>query len=338
VLFLVLIKNAVDNSGGLESVTINATFPTTSITPLSFADYITALRAQRVCIKITNNNNDDDGTFSAFSGTNEYDISGIFDDGFNWQVPFVKCDSRKCDDTIGTGGKAIQFCEFAIIAITGNNPDGQTRAKEFEQWIYKTYPSIDPNNPNKAILPFNFSFIQVFNSSTAIDNYVKSIDYGRSTMPKIGMGIVFENNDMQSYNYSLRQNSTNFNAPEDEGRPTAQTTPSTKTLFNSFVNNDFQSCIPINGAPIQGLFGSSCSGQYLYNGVLTIQRLVNDYIIDISGAKDAGYTIGEAGIQFTSFPTRAYEDTGFYAIIGGTFCFVCLVLLYCVFLLLLYSF
>ena len=84
VLFLVLIKNAVDNAGGLESETVDATFPAISVTPLSFNDYITAMRAQRVC-QSTNPNDDDD----------KYDISGIFDNGFNWQVPFVKCDSRK---------------------------------------------------------------------------------------------------------------------------------------------------------------------------------------------------------------------------------------------------
>ena len=68
---------------------------------------------------------------------------------------------------------------------------------------------------------------------------------------------------------------------------------------------------------MQGPLGFSCTGQYILNGVLTIQRLVNDYIIDASGAAAAGYTISEAGVQFTYFPSKEYEQGGFYAAIGG---------------------
>jgi hypothetical protein len=320
VLFLVLIKNAVKKAGDLDSKTVNATFPDFSFTPLTFQDYITAMRAQRLCTSGANNNSQ-----------HKYDITGMpnYEEiGRNWQVPFVKCDSRKCDrleDETGMsaiGMNALSFCEFAILAVAGSNDGGQTRAQDFQNWIYATYPSIDPNSPNKASLPFSFDLVRIFNTSDEIETYVKSNNYGRLEYPKIAMAIVFEGNDNTFYNYTLRQNSTNFNSPEDEGRPTAQTTPPTEKLLNSFARNDFFTCVDQNGTPYQGPLGFSCTGQYFYNGVLTIQRLVNDFIIDISGASATGHTVSEAGVHFTPFPTKAYEMDGFYASIGGTwFCF-----------------
>ena len=310
-LFLVFIKNAVENSGGLESKTVNATFPNISITPVSFNDYITAMEAKRQCISTGNEDGDD-----------KYDITGIKNNGFDWPVPFVKCDSRECDryfeDTgiSAEGVDALPFCEYAILAVAGSNSNGQERALAFKDWVYSTYPKIDPNSTNRAALPFSFELVKVFNTAEEIDTYVTSLDYGRVENPKIAMAVIFENNDPNIYNYTLRQNSTNFNAPEDEARPTARTTPATNTLLNSFARNDLTSCNDQDGTPIHGKFGFSCTGQYMYNGVLTIQRLVNDFIIDDSGAADAGYSISEAGVQFTYFPTKEYEDAGFYAAIG----------------------
>jgi hypothetical protein len=303
-LFLVFIKNAVSNAGNIESEIVNATFPDFSVTPFSFTDYITAMRARRICVDVVNSTD----------SNNLFDISGILDNGGNWQVPFVKCDSRKCDFA---GQDALPFCEFAIIAVAGSDTGGQERALAFEEWIYQTYPAIAPSNPNK-MLPFNFSLVRLFDSSGDMDKYVKSSDYGRVTVPKIAIGVVWQGNDNVAFNYSLRQNSTNFNAPEDEGRPTAQTTPPTGSWIDSFARDDFSVCLPIDGAPVQGLLGLSCTGQYMYNGVLTIQRLVHDFIFNVSGAEAAGVTVAEAGVQFAPFPTKEYTKDGFYATIGGT--------------------
>jgi hypothetical protein len=299
VVVIVLIKNAA-NSGSLASELVPASYPDYSLTPFSFTDYITTMRAKRICV---------DSSDNAESG-DLFDISGILDNGDNWQVPFVKCDSRKCDFV---GQDALPFCEFAILAVAGSDEGGQERASAFEQWIYETYPAIAPGNPNKT-LPFNFSLVQQFDSSDAMDTYVKSPDYGRITTPKIAMGVVWQGNDNVAYNYSLRQNSTNYNTPEDEWdmQPAIQTTPATGTWIDSFARDDTSVC-----ESIQGPFGSSCSGQYVYNGVLTMQRLVHDFIFEVSGAAAAGYTVAEAGVQFTPFPTKAYEKDGFYATIGG---------------------
>jgi hypothetical protein len=310
-LFLVLIKNAVEKSGSLQAKVVNATFPDYSFTPFSFTDYITAMRAKRVCVKASNFSLPPIPGYSnsgSKASNNGLDISGIFDNGFNWQVPFVKCDSRKC---LYEGQDALPFCEFAILAVAGSDAGGRQRATAFEQWIFANYPVISPNSSNYS-LPFDFPLVKLFNSSDAMNSCVKSPDYGRITVPKIAIGVVWQGNDVQSFNYSLRQNSTNFNAPEEEGRPTAQTTPPTGTWVDSFARKD-DICAPINGGPLLGYFGSSCTGQYMYNGVITVQRLVHDYILSVSGVAAAGYTVGEAAVQFTPFPTRAYKESGFYA-------------------------
>jgi hypothetical protein len=313
-----LIKNAVDNSGSLEAEIVNATFPDYSLTPFSFTDYLTAMQAKRICVNATNASNGttipgySDYQDNSITTSNPYDISGIYDNGFNWQVPFVKCDSRQCDFE---GQDALPFCEFAILAVAGSDAGGQERAEAFAQWIYATYPMTVPGNPNYS-LPFDFPLVKLFNSSQEIDDYVKAADYGHIETPKIAMGVVWQGKDMKAFNYSLRQNSTNFNAPEADGRYAVQTTPPTDTWVDSYAKQD-NSCVPLDGAPILGPFGSSCTGQYVYNGVLTIQRLVHDFIFDMSGATAAGFTVGEAGVQFTPFPSKAYKDQGFYAAIGG---------------------
>ena len=55
------------------------------------------------------------------------------------------------------------------------------------------------------------------------------------------------------------------------------------------------------------------------NGVLTIQRLIGDFILSDSGAAESGYHVAESGVSFSSFPTFAYEESGFFGDIGGQF-------------------
>jgi hypothetical protein len=50
-----------------------------------------------------------------------------------------------------------------------------------------------------------------------METYVKSSSYGNSENPKIGVGIVFSGGTSdREYSYSIRVNSTGFNAPEGE--------------------------------------------------------------------------------------------------------------------------
>jgi hypothetical protein len=289
---LVAIKSATNKSG---SSIVEATFPDMAITPLSFTDYVTALRAKRICLS---------------DGDSKFNISGIANKGYNWQVPLVKCDSRQCTEH---GQDALPFCEFGIVAVAGNNEGGKIRAEEFKGWVEATYPAI----MSEGMMPFGFELVQVFDSSKAIDDYIKKSEYGSATAHKIVMGIVWEGDDGANFTYELRPNSTNFNAPESDGRRGSQTTPSTGKLVDNFARDDNSVCVPLDGTASQGPFQDSCTGQYLYNGVLTFQRLVHDFIFHQSGAADAGTRVAEAGVQFVPFPTKAYKSSGFFAGIEG---------------------
>lgn len=63
---------------------------------------------------------------------------------------------------------------------------------------------------------------------------------------------------------------------------------------------------------MQGPLSGSCTGAYVYNGVLTFQRLVGDFILSATGAS-ASYPVAEAGVRFVQFPTPEFEDAGFFA-------------------------
>jgi hypothetical protein len=293
---LLLIKMAFERAGGLESTIVEPTFPAQSETfvPFTFQDYLTALQAKRVCLGVPGN----------------FSISGM--EKQNWQVPLVKCDSRQCQ----TNGQDATntACEYNIIGIAG---DGG-RVLEFVSWLEATYPVL--SNASTAF-PFNFSLIKSFASSDDISTYVTSNDYGAyPTNPKLAMGIVFNGNDPNNYDYVLRQNITNFNNPEEDfSQPGALTTPNTELLTDDYGRDDSSVCpIYLNGAPYLGPLTDSCTGQYMFNGILTFQRLVHDFILDQKGVRSSnGNFISEAGSQYVSFPTREYKESGFYAQLSG---------------------
>lgn len=297
VCILILIKNATSGDG-LEAELIPASFPgdnNSTFTPLSFNDYLTAIQAKRVCV------DDGNGTFT---------ISGMNPNSYNWQVPLVKCDSQFCTEDGQDAASTV--CEYNIIGITGN----VDRVAEFVSYLGERYPIL---NNQKDYFPFEYSLIRQFESSDEMSQYVTSSQYGEYPgNPKLAMGIVFNNNDPNVYDYSLRQNSTNYNALEEESRPASLTTPDTKVITDNFGKNDQSVCVPIDGAPILGPFQSSCTGQYMYNGILTFQRLVQDFIIDITGAATTNF-VSEAGVQFVPFPSQSYKDTGFYQTIEGKY-------------------
>lgn len=301
---LVAIKVSLEDSANFSPQPVEADIRNNgdAFIPLSFTDYVTAIQAQRICIA------------SAVSAT-DLDITGMPVDNYNWMVPFVKCDSRACKN-VGDDARA-KYCEYPILAVAPKNQGdvvGETRSKNFRDYVYATYPALT----NTSALPFNYPFIQEFESDSAIQAYVTSGGYGTMEQPKIALAVVFqEGSSEKDYAYTIRVNSTNYNAPEQEGRPVSQTTPDTSRLFESFAKED-NSCPPIGGTPEQGPFQSSCTGQYMYNGALTIQRLIGDWILSDSGASGVGYSVAEHGVQFLPFPTRAYITNGFYAQIAGT--------------------
>lgn len=238
-------------------------------------------------------------------------ISGIYNAwnpaGSNWQVPFVKCDSRFCEEE---GEDASGLCEYLALGVapsTANDTVGLQQAERFRDYIYERYPVLLDDTKVK----FDFEFVQMMESNAEVEKYVTAEGYGGDT-PKLALAVIFDGSDPTiNYNYAIRHNSTGFNSPEDEGRPATVTGAPTNKLFEALARTDSESCPEIvGGTPPLGPYGSSCTGKYAYNGFLTIQRLVHDFIIADSGAADAGYAVSEGGVSFAPFPSKAYIVSG----------------------------
>jgi len=270
----------------MQPMVVPTVFPTEqdTIIPLSFTDYVTALQAKRVCTKS--------------GGRRPGRITGI---GSNFAVPFVKCDARKCD---APSVDAQPFCEYRTLALAPNN--AYTIA--FKEWIFDTNPIL----LDSGALPFNHDFIQIFDSTEEIDKYVKSDDYGVNENSKIGAAIIIDSGN-PSYSYSIRVNSTNFNLPEKQERLVSVTTPPTNRKFENYARTPNSVCAPLLGNTKQGKYDDTCTGQYIYNGAITLQRLVDDWIIHDSGAEEKGTRVAENGVSFVTFPTQEYTMDGFFA-------------------------
>ncbi|GKY90545.1 hypothetical protein MPSEU_000028200 [Mayamaea pseudoterrestris] len=295
---LVGIKVASQDTTGFAATTVPPYLPTNekAFVPLSFQDYVTTMQAQRVCY--------------TDAATSVMEITGLPSGGYNWQVPFVKCDPRQCTFD---GEDATKYCEFMRLGLSGSDAGGLQRARNFRNWLYSEYPAVT----DSAKVPFDSELVVMFDSSSDMDAYVQSGDYGTTEdTPKLALGIVFDGDSLTELSYSLRQNSTNYNSPQVT-RPAMFTTPPTNKLFNDYAKNDDDSCMLEGGTAVLGPLEGSCTGQYVYNGVLTMQRLVHDFFMDISGAKEQGYFVSQNGVAFVQFPTPQYIKNGFYASVSG---------------------
>ena len=249
---LVAIKNALGDDA--EITIVEPTFPDTleAFSPLSFQDYVVALQAKRECFF--------DPVLS-FVSRQLYQISGMPAASYDWQVPFVRCDDVQCTEA----GNASSFCEYWTLGVAPSSSSdelGQQRTDSFIEYLYQTYPVLDPSSDLSGSLPFDHDFVQTFDSEQGMISYVTSAEYGTPGYPKIAMGIVWNGLDgnEKEYAYSLRQNSTIYNVPAESARPASVTTPDTSQLFDNFANND-QSCPVFPGAAFTGPRQSSCTGQ-----------------------------------------------------------------------------
>ncbi|CAB9510069.1 Retinal-specific ATP-binding cassette transporter [Seminavis robusta] len=308
------IKAAFDSgSSSLERELIPAVVRTDSDTMriLSFSDYVTAILAQRVCVLTTVEERDGSMSEPVFT------ITGMPVDGYEWQVPFVWCDPRQCTTE---GEDAYDFCEYPILAVaplTANDAGGQNRSLEFQKYVNERFPQLMEPELTHFVGGDDYKFVRMFDSDAAINEYVASSTYGNTGSEKIGLAVVFEGNDTENYKYSIRANSTNFNSPVGASEPGAKTSPDTKTNFATYANEDTVCDIPGQGNPDQGYFQLSCTGLYIYNGFLTTQRLVQDWIMVDTDSKDAGFFVSEHGVNYVPFPSRAYEEDGAYADLAG---------------------
>jgi hypothetical protein len=326
-ILLVFVKRSYDNStilgvkipggGFLRKGDSFIPQPHQSYQPMTFTDTITVLQAQKKC-KLVNTTKD---------GVDEshFEITGIHGQSYNWQVPYVRCNSNLCSYV---GQDAAPFCEYSILALSASNREGYERAEKFANWIYQRYPVLNMTDESKKIVKLVEYIEEEIDSKSypteygkAIDQYVTSDDYGKSPdKPKISMAVVFNGSDPNIYSYAIRQNQTNFNIPEqqDSLKPGSKTSPKTKHLYaiNTY-QSDLESCSQLsatNGVNSGnlGLLGTSCTGQYMYNGVLAAQRLIHDFILYDTGSADLGYSVSESGVQFVQFPQQAYEPAGYF--------------------------
>ena len=270
------------------------------VIPLTMTDYLIGLRAKRLCNTTSDNFYDKNRQWP-------FEISKYFDN----QNPFLKCDRRACNYV---GEDARQYCEYRQLALAPMSKDmarGRQRAESFARFIFTEYPGINlvPEYANE-------SFVRFFDDNAAVDEYVKQQEYGEFENRKIAVAIIFgDGDDKYDFVYSIRANSTNYNIPEGAGRPATLTHPKTKIVFDDFAASD-KTCGGVPGAPNQGNLTESCTGQYIYNGVISMQRLVGDWIHTITLSKQFGYYIAEHGMSYVYFPTKSYSVDGFYKTIN----------------------
>ena len=267
-----------------------------TIIPLSFKDYVTALQATRQC----------EINFGNVRYLSIYGITGIEGD---WSVPFVQCDSRQC---LNVGQDARPFCEYRKLALAPKNE----ATERFRDWILSKHIALY-NLENE--LPFDFNFVEIFDTEASLESYIKSSNYGTAQHAKIGGAIVIHSG-FPSYHYSIRVNSTNFNKPEEARRPASSTTPSTTRILETYAKTPDDVCTPEMVTSYLGKWNNYCTGQYIYNGAITLQRLIDDWIIFDSGAEgvnETGNKVAENGVRFATFPRWDHADDGF-AYIAGT--------------------
>ena len=305
ILILLLIKLSLQDNESFKPTTIPAVYPSDSTRPFSFLDYVSAILSPKKCVPKSPTID-----FMDFNGdvdNLEFGISGI--NIVDWPVPFVKCNAGNCTDV---GDDATSFCEFNILALAPKVAAEKDRVEAFKEYIDQTYPQI-------LNYDGTYDIVQIFTDPSAIDDYVKDPKYGvvdeEHTKPKIALGVVIGGSDKE-YEYSIRTNSTNWNSGELFGRPVMSTQPSTKNEFNAFAKQARNACSLEGGTVNIGPKSNNCNAQYIYNGALTIQRLVDDFIIYDTGAAKAGYSVAENGVSFADFPSREYVKDGFYAVVS----------------------
>jgi len=245
-----------------------------------------------------------------------FDISGMPHHGRNWQVPFIQCDSRQCQYH---GEPAYAYCHFPKLGLapsTSTDAGGKERLERFQTYIYNRYPQLQ----NASLPAFSDGpFIQVFDSNQAIEEYTQHVFYGATRdRPKLALTIVFTGNDPFHYDYTIRVNATHQNAPEwAPGTATHFTTPDTSRLFLHNAKQEIEVCGRHVHGHFQGPLSYSCTGQYILNGLLPLQRFLHDWMFVDSGARDKGYFVAEHGVKFTSFPAPPYVSEGFYSVLNG---------------------
>ena len=152
-------------------------------------------------------------------------------------------------------------------------------------FISSTYPEALLSQQKGTLPPL----IRQFTSDSEINSHIRSKTYGKPGIENqpIGGGIVITSTSSSSFTYSIRMNSTFFADISEPVRPNTKTMPDTRVLFDPLATNaqNKDSCSIENGGPKLRKINSgeggqcSCYGEYMLNGAVTMQRLVDDFII-----------------------------------------------------------
>jgi hypothetical protein len=307
---LVTLKETAKKSDHFKPRIVEANIPTDlqAVQMFSFTDYVTALQAKRICLKKGLKKDVHPHNYT-------FEISGMPENSRNWQVPFIQCDSRQCQHH---GEEAYQYCHYpklGLAATDANDVGGLERAQLFRDYIYRRYPQL--SNTSLPALQSG-EFVRIFESNQALEAYIQHPHYGvlERDLPKLAMAIVFSGNDKENYKYTLRINATNNNAP-GWSSGMARSTPDTNRLFASFAKQEIDACGHLVRGDPQGPLQYTCTGQYILNGLLTMQRFLHDWIMVDTGAHDRGLFVAEHGVKFIPFPSKSYSEEGFYTVLNG---------------------
>jgi ATP-binding cassette subfamily A (ABC1) protein 3 len=92
-------------------------------------------------------------------------------------------------------------------------------------------------------------------------------------------------------------------------------------LFAHYAKKEINAGCAHLGALPQGPHQFTCTGQYVLNGFLTMQRFLHDWIMVDTGATETGLFVAEHGVKFAPFPSKPYDAEGFYGIMNRTYKF-----------------
>ena len=309
------VKEALKDDESFKPKLTDEVVPNESIKAFSFLDYITAVQTPRTCVGMTSEIRNLDLSSFIFE---RYSIEGI--NPGNWPVPFLKCDFRNCKgsdaqtETQNATDATEKYCNVNVLAIAPTVEGETDRVDAFVAYIEENYPQIKDVIIKNEEDTVSYGMIKTFGSSQEIDDYVKNAAYGdiNSDRPTIAVAVILGGAGKE-YEYSVRVNSTNVNGLEFGGRPGMQTTPDTKRVLVTNARRAKDVCGMEGGTSTIGERETRCTSQYMYNGALTIQRLVDDFIIADTGVKDLGIYVGESGVSYVDFPSKEFTQDGFYA-------------------------
>ncbi|CAM9360676.1 unnamed protein product [Chrysoparadoxa australica] len=196
------------------------------------------------------------------------------------------------------------ICAPRLIAVAPVPADGaapstaaETAAVDLLAYITAQAPTVAP-------------WLRSFPSEDDVTDYVKQPDYARvAEVPSLGSAVIInEASSAAAWDYTIKTNLTH-SWNEDDNRYGSTNVPFTDQLVaNKRHSND-------TGA-FQGLRILPSAQSYYVSGVLSLQQLVDNFIISQEGSA------GSVQYRVANFPSNEYETDGFWDSVGFMFSFL----------------